>query len=385
MPGRFMMMTGEVSGDLYGSLLAAEIMKLEPGIEISGIGGDRMRAAGVRTFLDSDDLSVVGFWEAITKLGRLRRALSHAKKQIDSIRPDLLILIDYPGMNLRLAQFAKTLGIRVLYYVSPQIWAWGKNRVELIRKNVDKMAVILPFEVDIYAREGIDVAYVGHPLMDIVRTEIDRDRFFESIDIPQDRRLVTLLPGSRLQEIKQHLGPLISTARLLRRELPDLAFAVVTLPAFEDLVRTETEPAGGGIVVTTDHRYEALRFSELAIACSGTATLEAAILRTPMIVIYKLAFFSWAVGRMIIKVPYISLANLVADERVVPEFVQSRVNPGILADEALGLLTDETRRTKMIEQLDSVRQKLGIGGATARTAELALELADRKSASAEIR
>jgi lipid-A-disaccharide synthase len=384
MPGRFMIITGEVSGDLYGSLLAAEIMRLEPGIEISGIGGDRMRAVGVKTFLDSDDLSVVGFWEAITKLGRLRRALRYAKNQIDSVRPDLLILIDYPGMNLRLADFAKTLGIKVLYYVSPQIWAWGRNRVKLIRRSVDKMAVILPFEVDIYAREGIDVAYVGHPLMDIVKTELDRGRFFEAIGIPQDRRLVTLLPGSRLQEIKQHLGPLISTAGLLGKELPDLEFAVVTLPAFEGLVKTEIQQAGGGIAVTTDHRYEALRFSELAIACSGTTTLEAAILRTPMIVIYRLAFFSWAVGRMIVKVPYISLANLVAGERVVPEFIQSQVNPGILADEALSLLTDETRKTRMIEQLDSVKQKLGTGGATVRTAELALELADRKSARSEI-
>lgn len=372
-------MTGEVSGDLYGSLLAREILRLEPAARITGIGGEKMREAGVDTFLDSDDLSVVGFWEAITKLGRLRRALGYAKKQIESTHPDLLILIDYPGMNLRLAEFAKSRGIKVLYYVSPQIWAWGGNRVKLIRRNVDKMAVILPFEVDIYRKEGIDVAYVGHPLLDIVKTQLDRSAFLESVGIPQACRFVTLLPGSRLQEIKQHLDPLISTADLLRKKLPELRFVVVTLPALRDLVEREIAGAPGHIAVTTDHRYEAVRFSELAIACSGTATLEAAILGTPMIVIYRLAFFSWAIGKMIVKVPYISLANLVAGERVVPELIQRDVTARALAEEALRLLTDEVRRRTMIEQLGAVKERLGSGGATARTAALALALAGQRT------
>jgi lipid-A-disaccharide synthase len=374
-----MIMTGEVSGDLYGSLLAKEILRLEPGARIYGVGGDKMRESGVDTFLDSDDLSVVGFWEAITKLGRLRRALNYAKKQIDGIRPDLLVLIDYPGMNLRLAEFAKSRGIKVLYYVSPQIWAWGGNRVKLIRRNVDKMAVILPFEVDIYRKEGIDVAYVGHPLIDIVKTQLDRSAFLESVGIPKDQSFVTLLPGSRLQEIRQHLDPLTSAADLIRQKLPDLRFVVVTLPALRDLVKEQIARAAGHITVTTDHRYEAVRFSELAIACSGTTTLEAAILGTPMIVIYRLAFFSWVIGKMIVKVPYISLANLVAGERVVPELIQKDVNARALADEALCLLTDDERRRTMIDQLGAVRERLGSGGATARTAELALALAGHRT------
>lgn len=251
--------------------------------------------------------------------------------------------------------------------------------MKLIRRNVDKMAVILPFEVDIYRKEGIDVAYVGHPLLDIVKTQLDRSAFLESVGIPQACRFVTLLPGSRLQEIKQHLDPLISTADLLRKKLPELRFVVVTLPALRDLVEREIAGAPGHIAVTTDHRYEAVRFSELAIACSGTATLEAAILGTPMIVIYRLAFFSWAIGKMIVKVPYISLANLVAGERVVPELIQRDVTARALAEEALRLLTDEVRRRTMIEQLGAVKERLGSGGATARTAALALALAGQRT------
>lgn len=374
MAKRIMVVTGEASGDLYGSLLAAEIRGLSPGIEISGVGGERMREAGVDTFLDSSDLSVVGFWEAIMRLGRLRKALDLVKRHIDRQRPDLLVLIDYPGMNLRLASSARDKGVKVMYYVSPQVWAWGRNRIRLIKKNVDKMAVILPFEVDIYEKAGIDVTYVGHPLIDIVRMSLDRDAFFASQGIRGDRRLVALLPGSRTQEIRQHIRPLIRTAALVRERLPSVEFIVASLPAVRGLVETEIENAGEAISVTTEHRYEAVGYSDLAIACSGTATLEAALLGTPMMVIYRLATFSWILGRVIVKVPYISLANLVAGEEVVPEFLQGEVNPRVLADEAVNMLTDDARRRHIRRQLERVKQSLGPGGATARTAQLALSL-----------
>jgi len=355
-----MMITGEVSGDLYGSMLAAEITSTDPDVRISGIGGDGMREAGVDTFLDSNDLSVVGFWEAIVHLKKLRSALSQAKKTIRLRKPDVLILIDYPGMNLRLASYAKERGIKVLYYVSPQVWAWGRNRLNQIRKNVEK--------------EGIDVTYVGHPLIDIVKTGIDAETFSSEMGLGGNGNLVVLMPGSRTQEIKQHIQPLIRTASLLRKQLPSVRFILVSLPTFREMLEREIEEAGVPITVTTDYRYEALRYSRLAIACSGTATLEAALLGTPMIVIYRLALFSWLLGKLIVKVPYISLANLVAGEEVVPEFIQSAVNPKTLADEAVKMLTDDLRREHMIQQLETVRQNLGPGGATARTARLALSL-----------
>ena len=369
-----MIVTGEVSGDIYGGLLAAEMMKLNPDIKVSGVGGERMRAAGVSTFLDSNDISVVGFWEAITHLKRLRRALRYVQRRIKQVRPDLLILIDYPGMNLRLASYANHMGLRVMYYVSPQVWAWGRNRIRIIKHSVDKMVVILPFEEEIYKAEGVDVSYVGHPLIDIVKTTLDRDSFLGSIGLQDGQRLVALLPGSRPQEIKHHTRPLVETAAILRERLPSTDFVFVSLPSFENLVRREIEATGEEIRISSEHRYETLKHSDLAITCSGTATLEVALLGTPMIVIYKLALFSWALGRMIVKVPHISLANLVAGERVVPEFLQNAVRPGALADEAASILTVAARRERIIGELEQVKAKLGDGGASEKAARLALSL-----------
>jgi len=377
MADKLMIVTGEASGDVYGSLLVEDIKRLDPDIEITGVGGDRMRAAGVETFLDSDDLSVVGFWEAITRLAELRNALSMVKKRIVRERPDLLILIDYPGMNLRIADFARTKGVKVMYYVSPQIWAWGRNRLKLIKRNVDKMVVILPFEVDIYESEGVDVTYVGHPLIDIVKVDQNREQFLSSAGIDGSNQVVALLPGSRIQEIRHHIRPLIQTAGMLKQHLPSTEFVLLSLPRFKDHLESEVAGAGVDIKVATDRKYETIKYSDLVIACSGTVTLEVALLGTPMIVIYKLALFSWALGRMIVKVPFISLANLVAGEEVVPEYIQGAVNPKALAQEAADLLANDERRRRMTDQLETIRQCLGPGGATARTAELALSMMAR--------
>jgi lipid-A-disaccharide synthase len=333
-----------------------------------------MRAAGVDTFLDSTNLSVVGFWEAIVRLGRLYKALRQVKQRLQNEKPDLVVFIDYPGMNLRLAKFAKKHGIRVMYYISPQVWAWGRNRIKIIKESVDRMVVILPFEAELYRTEGVDVSYVGHPLIDIVKTRIARDAFLETLGFRGDEKLVTLMPGSRPQEIKNHMGPLLDTARHIRARFPELRFVIVSLPAFIGLVEAEAESSGLDIAVTDRYGYEALKYCDLAIACSGTATLEAALLGTPMIVIYRLALFSWAVGRLIVKVPYISLANLVAGERVVPEFVQNAVDPRTLAREAGDILTDDARRERMMAQLGEVRRKLGSGGASNKAAREAISL-----------
>jgi lipid-A-disaccharide synthase len=315
----------------------------------------------------------VGFWEAITRLGRLHRALRYVKRRIREQRPELVIFIDYPGMNLRLAKYTSKLGLKVMYYVSPQVWAWGRNRVNIIKSSVDRMVVILPFEVDFYKTEGVDVTYVGHPLIDIVKTTLERDAFLEVMGL-SGGGLITLMPGSRTQEIRNHMGPLLETAVYLRQDYPDLEFVVVSLPALTGLIQAEVASRRLNVKVTSTYGYEALKYCDLAIACSGTATLEAALLETPMIVIYKLAVFSWAVGRLIVKVPYISLANLIAGKQVVPEFLQSDVDPRRLAREAGGLLADKERRERMIGQLMAVREKLGPGGASARAAEEALSL-----------
>jgi lipid-A-disaccharide synthase len=280
-------------------------------------------------------------------------------------------------MTLRLARFAKSRGFKVMYYVSPQVWAWGRNRVKTIRKNVDRMVVILPFETDFYGEHGIEASYVGHPLIDVVKTELDREDFLRAMGMSGKGRLIALMPGSRPQEIRNHMKPLLRTADILRRKSPDIGFVVISLPTIENLIRETIRPEQDGISITSRYGYDALKYSDLAIACSGTATLEAALLGTPMIVIYRLASFSWVLARMIVKVPYISLANLVAGEKVVPEFVQNEVDPRALAREATAILEDDDRRRWIVSQLERVRGKLGPGGASARAADVALTLMGR--------
>lgn len=371
------MVTGEASGDVYGAMLAEELLKKRPDIEISGVGAERMRAAGVDIFLDSGNLAVVGVWEAIVRLPELRRAMNNMKDYIAAERPDLLILIDYPGMNLRLARFAKEKGIRVMYYISPQVWAWGRGRVRAIRKYVDKMVVILPFELDFYRREGVDVEYVGHPLIDLVETESGRDEFLATYGIDASSKLVSLLPGSRLQEIGYHLAPLLETARELGRALPGVEFVVVSVPEYRALIEENLRRRALAYPVVTEHKYAAIAASDLALTCSGTVTLEAALLGTPMIVIYRLSIISWLLGRLMVRVPYISLANLVAGRKAVPELIQGGVTSKGLVRESMRILTDSEVSGRMRSDLGEVRSRLGRGGATARAADIAISLATR--------
>jgi lipid-A-disaccharide synthase len=367
--------TGEASGDVYGAMLAREIARKRPDIEVSGVGGERMRAAGVDIFLNSSNLPVVGVWEAIVRLPELRRAMNDMKAYIARIRPDLLILIDYPGMNLRLARFASRRGIRVMYYISPQVWAWGRGRIKAIRRYVDKMVVILPFELELYEREGVNVEYVGHPLMDIVKTDLARDAFLNLYGLKRGSKLVALLPGSRLQEIGYHLSPLLETARELGASEPDLEFVVVSVPEYRDLIDEEVRKRGLGYKVVTEHKYDAIAHSDLALTCSGTVTLEAALLGTPMIVIYRLSLVSWLLGKLVVKVPYISLANLVAGRQVVPELIQGSVTSKWLVQESKRILNNGEVSERMRKGLIEVRSKLGEGGATARAADAAISLA----------
>jgi lipid-A-disaccharide synthase len=374
-PPRIFIVTGEASGDVYGAMLASSIKAKSPDAEIGGVGGERMKAAGVDIFLDSGNLAVVGVWEAIVRLRELRGAMNDMKDHIARERPDLLILIDYPGMNLRLARFAKEKGIRVMYYISPQVWAWGRGRVRSIRKYVDKMVVILPFEVDFYRREGVDVEYVGHPLIDVVKPELQPGAFRNTYGIGRDSKLVALLPGSRRQEIDYHLTPLLEAARELGGRVPGAEFVVVSVPEYREKIEAEVKKLGLDYPIITEHKYAAIADSDLALTCSGTVTLEAALLGAPMIVIYRLSLVSWLLGRIMVKVPYISLANLVAGRQAVPELIQGGVTSQALVRESMRILKDGELSDRMRRDLSEVRSKLGEGGATERAADIAISLA----------
>jgi len=371
---RITIITGEASGDLYGSLLAHEILSLAPQTRLTGIGGAEMAKSGVDLFLSIDDLSIVGFWEALTQLPKLRKAFLTTKRMIENNPPDLLILIDYPGFNLRIASFARSKGIKVLYYIPPQIWAWGAGRIKSIKRNVTKTAVILPFESEIYTRNRVDAVYVGHPLLDVVRVDMERDEFLGKLGLSRDRSLVTLLPGSRMKEVERHIDPLLETAHLLTTLKPDIQFVIPTFPNFYRLIQDRATNWNLPLKVIDHGRYEAMKYSDLAILCSGTATLEAAILGTPAIVIYKLALFSWIIGKLVVKVPFVSLTNLVAGKEVFPEYLQGAVKPSKLADEALEILNDRKRRSEMLQELSIVKERLGPPGASKRVAQLALSL-----------
>ena len=370
-----LMVAGEASGDLHGANLVNSMRALHPGVRFQGIGGERMRAAGVRIHLPAAELAVVGLTEALSRLFVAQRAAGEIKRRLRDHPPDLLILIDFPEFNLHIARTAKRRGVPVLYYISPQIWAWRRGRVRKIARRVDRMAVILPFEEPFYRAHGVRVDYVGHPLLDTCPLGLQRETARRSLGMQDGAPVVALLPGSRTEEIERLLPPMLGAFRFLQRQYPG-AHALLPLahtlnpPAVTDLVR----PWGLPVEVVRGRVYEVLKASDVALVTSGTATLETALMGIPMVVAYKVSSLTYRAGRLLIKVPYISLVNLVAGREVVRECIQDQANAERLAAEALHLLGEPGARDAMRRDLAEVRTRLGDGGASQRTAEVALAM-----------
>jgi lipid-A-disaccharide synthase len=370
---------GEPSGDLHGANLVAEILKIEPDIAFRGIGGSRMSAAGVQLEHDLASEAIMGFTEVLKKLGHIRGVFRQTVDFLEANRPDLLILIDYPGFNLRLAERAKKLGIRTVYYISPQVWAWGKGRVEQIGKLTEKILVILDFEENIYSDAGVSVEYVGHPLIDhIERTGLD-EGFMEKWAKPEGLTL-GLLPGSRPQEVIRHLAIMLRTGELLWQQLPELRL-VVACPneRIAKLAGRIVERWCDGrdlarVEVVSEKTYEVVSLSTCCLVASGTATLETAYFLKPMAVIYKTSLASWLLARLLVKVKHIALVNILARKKVVPEFVQFDARPRRIAAEVVSLLQDDQRRVDLQTALVEVKDKLGVPGASARAARAVIDL-----------
>jgi lipid-A-disaccharide synthase len=350
---------GEASADLHGSHLVKAIRSLEPGTVFVGIGGKQMEQAGVKILLSSSDMAVVGVTEVFSHLGTLYKAFRSLKSILREARPDLLILIDFPDFNLQLAARARRYRVPVLYYISPQVWAWRKGRVRKIAGRVDRMAVILPFEESFYSQRGVKVDYVGHPLLDSAPPRQDLDRLG---GMPEGSPVVGLLPGSRKEEIRSLLPVMLRAATIAP------GFLQRFIPASSEHVK----------IIRSDI-YEALGPCHLAFVASGTATLETAIAGVPMIVVYRVSPLSFRIAKMMVKVPYISLVNLVAGEEIVRELVQDEVTPYGLAREAIAVIEDRIFRDKMIKNMEKVRERLGGGGASERTARIALEMINKKA------
>ncbi|MFH1487511.1 MAG: lipid-A-disaccharide synthase [Pseudomonadota bacterium] len=370
-----LIIAGEASADLHGSNLVMALRKMAPEIGFRGIGGEQMRAAGVDILIPSADMAVVGLTEVFAKLPTIAKAFFRLKAVLKHQRPDLLILIDYPDFNIHLARSAKRLGIPVLYYISPQVWAWRKGRVKKLAARVDQMAVILPFEESFYRKHGLTVDYVGHPILDAVPAPCSRSEAIGKLGLEGANPVLGLLPGSRRDEVNNLLPLMVKAAGLLASRCPDLKCVLpVASTISPDLVQSMTAKACPEIKLTHQGVYQALAACDLAFVASGTATLETAMMEVPMIVTYRVSPISYRIGKMVIRVPHIALVNLVAGEEIVPEIIQDEVTPERLAEEAMALLAPGRKREKMIKQMRAVKERLGKGGASEKTARIALQM-----------
>ncbi len=377
---RIMIVAGEASGDLHGARLVMEALKVDPSLSFFGIGGSGMRAAGVVTLTDAAELAVVGLVEVISHFPAICRAFNQLKKIVRTDPPDLLILIDYPDFNLRLATLAKKAGVRVLYYVSPQVWAWRVGRVKKIGRVVDRMVVVFPFEVPFYEKEGVPVTFVGHPLVDAVHPSMTRSRAQERFGIDPGRKTIGLFPGSRRHEIKSLFPVILESAVLLLRDFPDLQFI---LPLASSLKRNDIDPfidsSGLEITVVEESGYDVMQVCDAIICVSGTVTLEIALIGVPMVIIYKTAPLTYMIGRHLVKVDHIGICNIVAGERAVKELVQHDAVPDKIVAEISRILTDKEYDLAIREKLCQVRVKLGSGGCSAKVAEIAIKMLTERS------
>ena len=372
---KILLVAGEVSGDLHGSHLVEAVQSIAPEIQFFGVGGEGLRKAGMKLLYPSQSLSVVGTTEVFFKLRAILKALRGLKKSIDRERPDLVLLIDFPDFNLRLARIAHRRGIPILYYVSPQIWAWRPKRIKLIARLVKKMIVLFPFEVPLYEAAGVDVEWVGHPLLDTVRPTLPKEGAFRQLGLDPQRRTIGLLPGSRMHEVERLLPPLLASAHLLHEGIPDLQFVIPLAPGISKATLSPwMKNISVPVTVVEGFTYDVMSLSELLIAASGTATLEGAILGKPMIIIYKVSLVSSWIARALIRLDHIGLVNLVAEKEIAPELLQKEVNPQRIADEAFRILRDPILSRKMVDSMNEVRQKLGEPGAVQRTARIVVSL-----------
>jgi lipid-A-disaccharide synthase len=375
------MVAGESSGDLYGSKVVETIAARSPQITFYGIGGKEMKGKGVRLLASSDELAVVGVTEVLAKAGKIWKAWRGMRHLIKDQKPNLAVLIDYPGFNLRLAKLFHTHAVPVLYYVSPQVWAWRPGRIKKIAKRVSKMAVILPFEAPLYKKAGVDAEFVGHPLLDILDIGLTRVAARRRLGVSHDALLIGLLPGSRGHEVKGLLPPLIGAAKLLQRDFPSARFIIPLASAIrrEEVQELITRAAQGTqdtipLTIVEGKTFEVMKAADCLLVVSGTATLEGAIAGAPMVIIYRLSPLTYLLGRMLVKVRCIGLANIVVGKKVVPELLQGEVTPQRIAHEAKVILQDAARQKAIKSEFQRVRHKLGGRGASRRVARLALQM-----------
>jgi lipid-A-disaccharide synthase len=364
---------GEPSGDLYAGALTRELHGLAPGTVVAGLGGPQFAAAGGRLLADYRGLAVTGLTEAIAKIPRslatLRRLVAHARAE----RPDALVVIDFPDFNFPLARRIRKLGIPVIYYISPQIWAWRSGRMKTIREVASCVLVIFPFEEEIYRDAGVPVEFVGHPLVDLTAPSESPDALVRRLGLQTSAPIVAVLPGSRPNEVRRILPDLVAAAHRIRSRVPGAQFIVARAPNLDDglFAAAKGLPLCAIVEGQTDAVLEA---ADVALTASGTATVQTALHDTPMVVVYRLSGLTYRLGRRLVKLDTFGMVNLIAGERIVPELIQDAFTPDAVSDEAVSLLTDRERASRVRAGLARVRERLGGSGASRRAAEAILRV-----------
>lgn len=373
---KIMISAGEASGDKLGAHLASAIKQQQPGAVLYGMGGDNMKAAGVDIVVDCEKVSVVGIIEVFTHLSDILATRKTLIRLLKTNPPDLLILIDLPDFNLNLAKHARKAGIKVLYYVSPQIWAWRYGRIKQIKKTVDHLAVLFEFEKTLYDAENVPATFVGHPLTETIQADMTPHEAYRTFQFDSDKPIVALLPGSRRSEITRLMPILMETAKRIKQALPDVQFALPLAPNLEP--RSIKAYLTDDIHVVENNFHNVLSICNAAVTASGTATLEVALHQIPLVVIYKVSRLSYLIGKCLIKTPYIALCNIVAQEKLACELIQQDANPEAITSEVLRLLNDTAYRQTKLTQLKQLKTKTGEPGAAERTASVALQLLDKR-------
>lgn len=364
-PKKIVIIAGEESGDIHAASFIKELKKIYPNVQLSGIGGKRMQELGVEIVNDLANYGVTGLTEVFKQIFKIKKAFTDIKKHLIATRPDLLILVDYPGFNLRLAKYAKqTLGLKIIYYISPQIWGWKMNRINTIRANIDKMAVILPFEKPIYQNANVPVEFVGHPFVNTVSVSKSSQEIKEIFNLDPTKLICAMLPGSRKNEIKQLMPVLSKTAKNLLKIHPNLHFVIPIAESIDK--RTISSYLGQlekNFTLIDGQAIETIACSDIAVVCSGTASFECALLLKPMCIIYKVSWLTYYAATKFILVKFLGLCNLLANKMIVPELLQYDCNPTELTKTVSELIKNTELTEKMLNNLQKVKQELSINQA----------------------
>lgn len=369
-----MLITGEVSGDLIGASLIKELKSLNPDLKVTGIGGDRMKSAGMDLVYHTDQMAFLGFVEVVKHLPFIHQV---QKKLIDIIKSEKIncvVLIDYPGFNLSIAKKLKPLGIKIIYYVSPQIWAWAKGRVKKIKKLVDKILVVFLFEVEFYKKENVNVEYVGHPLVERINQYnfLSKDEFFSKFNLHNEKEILLIMPGSRKQEVKKIFPEVIKAAMILADKF-NLQVIVARSKNIEKKYFSQNNELEKFVTIA-DHNYELMKYSRFGIIKSGTSTLEAGYFALPMIVVYKTSSLTYLIGKQLVKLDRIGMVNILLDEMVVPELIQNEASSENIINTASKTLSDNQVYKKTKLKLGEVKEKLGEDGTSKKAASSIMEI-----------